>query len=188
MHLPALDLIFEEVSKEFESRDAAMKSFDTRAGTVLAFSAALAAFAPGDQAIGSSLGRVVAIAAAGLAVYSLLPRKFPALKPDEARVYLSLQRDEALLRLLDTKIAMANEAAGIIKRKAQRLKYAIIATGAAVLLLASGAWAGETGKEHRSWPTTTVPTTTAHPAMPVQPPRPRTQAPNPSVPAATPSP
>lgn len=158
-------LVAAEVNREYADRAADLRGLDSKGGGVLAFAGALAAFAPAQTLLLVRMGRVAAIAAAVLAVCSLVPRDYPALSPLELRRYLREDADTSRIRILDTKIEAAIQAASVIRSKSKWLKRAILLISLAMVLVAAGAWHGTppTSKEQRTWPTTT--TTATPPPM-----------------------
>jgi len=167
-------LVAAEVDREFADREADLRGLDNKGSGVLAFAGALAAFAPAQTFFLVRLGRLTAIAAAALAAYSLVPRDYPVLSPLALRKYLGEDPNITRIRILDTKIKAADEAAAVIRSKSKRLKRAIVVLSLAVVLVAAGAWHGTpTTKEHGNWPPTTASTphqTTPAPTLNPSPP------------------
>jgi hypothetical protein len=106
---------------------------------VLGFAGILVAIGNGATVALAVAGRVAAVAAAVLALWAFLPRKYPVLDMRKFRDrYLRADLEFTTLHILDTEIRMEERASALLERKAFRLKMAVGLLAAAVLLIATG--------------------------------------------------
>jgi hypothetical protein len=104
---------------------------------VLGFAGILVAIGNGATVALAVAGRVAA--AAVLALWAFLPRKYPVLDMRKFRDrYLRADLEFTTLHILDTEIRMEERASAPLERKAFRLKMAVGLLAAAVLLIATG--------------------------------------------------
>ncbi|HTJ75645.1 MAG TPA: hypothetical protein VL337_09800 [Acidimicrobiales bacterium] len=137
--LPSLEVLLDAVRTQREQQLGHFESLDTKAGVVVGFSGAIAALAKDVDKIVAKAGVGMAVVAAALAVLSFWPRGQPvfALRPMRDSL-LTADAKVTRLRLLDTEIAMAEEASGLIAQKARWLGLALVALLASVAFLVSG--------------------------------------------------
>ena len=143
MGLPSLDIIADEVRRERDRQLSHFDSVDTKAGIVLGFAGAIASLASRESSVLSLVGAIGASAAALLALWAFFPRRYPVLDLLPLRdLYIRAQEEFAKLHLVDTQILMAQRAAELIRRKAFRLKCALVSLGLAIPMTAVGALLG----------------------------------------------
>lgn len=136
LKLPSLSLIREQLNHELELQLRHFDALDAKAGIVLGFAAALVALAGGNATSLGLAGGVTAGLSALVALGAFVPRKYPVVNTRSLRdkyVHAELQFTE--LHLLDTSVAMNEEAANLLKRKARWLIAAIALLAGAALLL-----------------------------------------------------
>lgn len=111
---------------------------DNKAGIVVGFAGVVVAIAEGLKLLAIA-GRLAAVVAALLALWSFLPRTYPVLDTRKLRDrYLRADPEFTKLHLLDTQIRMEERASALLDRKAFRLKLAVGFLAAAVLFIAVG--------------------------------------------------
>lgn len=138
LSLPALDLVYSEVSDEYDSRDRTLGSLDTKAASAIGFFGALAAFAEGSAGTAAGAGRIVSVVAAAMCAFALFPRKVPGRDPKAFRSLASKSEADAKLEILDWKIWAACEMAVALRSKAARLKRAAIVGAVGFALIVGG--------------------------------------------------
>lgn len=134
----SLEPILEEVKTEREFQLRHFDALDSKAGIILGFAGALVALSPsGDQVIDA--GRYAAVASGLLALRTFWPRRFWSMGLRPLRdLYLASEPAFTRLRILDTQIEMTEQLSRTLHGKAQRLKLAMVALAAAVLLMSVG--------------------------------------------------
>ncbi len=117
--VPSLALLVTQVASEREGMNAHAESLDTKAGVVLGFSGVLVGLGATTQSVVSDrlvfqIGLAGAVAAALLAAWAFLPRRYPVLEVYRLRQsYLTAPQAETRLHLLDTQVQMVLEAAAL---------------------------------------------------------------------------
>ena len=134
--LPSLHLLSDVTSDELTAHERRVAGLDSKAGVLLGFSGVLVALSSsnlvGPLAYASATLAGIAAIMAGLA---FVPRRFPAVDLLNLRnYYLTAQEDYTRLRLLDTRIAMAQEVKESLKWKARFVTSAAYSLGVAVAL------------------------------------------------------
>ncbi len=136
--LPSLDLVALRVQAQLEHQLQHFDGLDNKAGIVVGFAGVVVAIAEGLRLLAIA-GRLAAVLAALLALWSFLPRRYPVLDTRKLRDrYLRADPEFTKLHLLDTQIRMEERASVLLDRKAFRLKLAVACLAAAVLLMAAG--------------------------------------------------
>ncbi|MGH2827743.1 MAG: hypothetical protein ACRDKF_12305 [Actinomycetota bacterium] len=137
--LPSLELIASRVETQLDFQLRHFDGLDNKAGIVLGFAGILVAIGNGATVALAVAGRVVAVAAAMLALWAFLPRKYPVLDMRKLRNrYLRADLEFTKLHLLDTEIRMEERASSLLGLKAFRLKLAVGFLAVAVFLTAAG--------------------------------------------------
>ena len=137
--LPSLHVLVVAVRAQREQQLGHFESLDTKAGVVVGFSGAIAALAKDVEQVVAKVGVASAVVAAALAVLSFWPRGQPVFELRRLRdTLLTLAPEVTELRLLDTEIAMAEEASRLLAGKARWLRAALLALVASVALLVGG--------------------------------------------------
>jgi hypothetical protein len=137
--LPSLDVLLDAVRTQREQQLGHFESLDSKAGVVIGFSGAIAALASDVEPVLAKVGVCLAVVAAVLAVLCFWPRDQPVFQLRRLRDTLLTQEPAATaLTLLDTEIAMAEEASRLIAQKARWLNAALLALVGAVAFLVSG--------------------------------------------------
>ena len=138
-NIRSLDVVWDQVRIEREVQLAHFDALDTKAGIVLGFAGALVALAPAGSIVLIDIGRAVAVASGGFALWTVWPRRVWATDLRALRdLYLPADPLFARLRLLDTQIQMAESLADLLSRKALRLKLGMALLLSAALLTAIG--------------------------------------------------
>ncbi|MBV9660128.1 MAG: hypothetical protein JO337_03115 [Acidimicrobiales bacterium] len=120
------------------------ESLDTKAGVVLGFAGVLVGLGATAQTDISSevtfeVGLGFAVLAAVLAALSFLPRRYPVLQVARLRENnLTAREEETKLELLDTEIAMVDEAAMMVRTKGGRVQGAVISLAVGASLVVAG--------------------------------------------------
>lgn len=120
------------------------ESLDAKAGIVLGFTGVLVGLGATAQAMIAEnvifqVGLGVGVAAAVLAAWAFLPRKYPVLEVLPLRdTYLTAPEAETQLDLLDTQIDMVSQAADLVKRKGLRVGLSIGCLAIAAALVVVG--------------------------------------------------
>lgn len=136
--LPSLDLIALRVQAQLEHQLRHFDGLDNKAGIVVGFAGVVVAITEGLKPLAIA-GRLAAVLAALLALWSFLPRRYPVLDTRKLRDrYLRADPEFTKLHLLDTQIRMEERASSLLGRKAFRLKLAAVCLAGAVLLIAAG--------------------------------------------------
>lgn len=112
---------------------------DTKAGVALAAAGLLVSLAAKEGGILHLAAISFAGATAFLAALSILPRAYPVLYPQRLRSYVTWTKDEAQLKILDTRIAAYNSASKSIQVKGRLLQATVGALFLAVLFTALSA-------------------------------------------------
>ncbi len=141
--LPSLSILLEQVASERATMDSHAESLDTKAGVVLGFTGVLVGLGATAQAMISEngvfqAGLGVAVAAALLATWAFVPRRYPVLEVQVLRGNLTATEAETQLELLDTQIEMVREAAVLVRRKGLRVGLSIACLAAAAALVVIG--------------------------------------------------
>lgn len=142
--LPSLPILLEQVAAERETMRAHAESLDTKAGVVLGFTGVLVGLGASAQpaisknaAFQTGLG--FAVAAALLAAWAFLPRRYPVLQVHRLRNgYLTTAEPETQLVLLDTQIEMVGETSDLVKRKGRRVGLSVVCLAIAAGLMVIG--------------------------------------------------
>jgi hypothetical protein len=142
--LPSLKVLLDQVAAERETMNAHAESLDTKAGVILGFAGVLVGLGATAQAAISSdavfqSGLAVAVAAAGLAAWSVLPRPYPVMQVLPARQkLLGARESETQLQLLDLQIKMVMEVAEQVKKKGARVRWSVTCLAIATALIVIG--------------------------------------------------
>jgi len=142
--LPSLDLVASQVAIERATMSSHAESLDTKAGVVLGFAGVLVGLGATAQTDISSevtfeVGLGFAVLAAVLAALSFLPRRYPVLQVARLRENnLTAREEETKLELLDTEIAMVDEAAMMVRTKGGRVQGAVISLAVGASLVVAG--------------------------------------------------
>lgn len=142
--LPSCKILLDQVAKERETMNAHADSLDTRAGFILGFAGVLVGLGAtaGSKVTADTVfqsGLAVAVVAAVLAAWAVLPRPYPILQVLPARQkLLSSPESETQLQLLDTQIKMVMDATDQVRQKGIRVMWSIVCLSAAVLLVVVG--------------------------------------------------
>jgi len=141
--LPSLSILLEQVASERATMNSHAESLDTKAGVVLGFTGVLVGLGATAQAMIAEngvfqAGLGVAVAAAFLATWAFVPRRYPVLEVQVLRGNLTTPEDETQLELLDTQIEMVREAAVLVRRKGFRVGLSIGCLAAAAALVVIG--------------------------------------------------
>jgi hypothetical protein len=135
--LPSLALISDIVRDERATQNLHFQALDTKAGVILGFSSALVALGGrGDRTL-ATIGQIVAVLAALIALWSFL-RSYPVVDLRALREqYLGAEEPFTQLHVLDTEIEMTAQASDLLAHKARRLKWSMLG-----LVWAAGILAG----------------------------------------------
>lgn len=137
--LPSLELIAGAVAGELEALTHHVEALDTKAGVILGFAGVLAGLAVSRGQPIAQLGIIIDVVAGLLAVFAFLPRKWPVLRAKSLREkYLTAQATGTQLHLLDTRIAMVEEASDLLARKGKLVTYALVSLMVAIALIVGG--------------------------------------------------
>ena len=130
----SLDLLLEINQSERHAQLSHFDSLDTKAGLVLGFAGVLIA-------LGNETGSLIGIAsiiaaafAAGAAVASFWPRKFPSIDPTRLGDYAVSELAFTQLTVLDTLEVMLVETQSLLEVKSRRLKWALASLSLGALL------------------------------------------------------
>lgn len=136
--LRSLDPILEEVRSERAAQLRHFDTLDTKAGITLGFAGAMVALAPTGALI-VDLGRLAGAVSGILALSTFWPRGYWSTNLLQLRdLYLTSEPEFTKLNLLDTQIGMSRQLGGVLKEKAERLKWAMGFLALAALLTAFG--------------------------------------------------
>lgn len=120
-----LTLVLTEVRARRDADIKHFESLDTKAGILLGFSGALAAFPVSGEPSLIAVGRIAAVAATIGALTALLPRRFPVLFGASLRTrHAHSSREEAIAALIDYLIQAEGPAARVLRLKARLLVLA----------------------------------------------------------------
>lgn len=134
----SLPQILAQVERERDSQARYFDQLDAKAGVTLGFAGILVALGPSGSWL-VDLGRLGAAVSGLLALLAFWPRRYPGLDIRELRnLYLAAEPTFTELHVLDVQIKMTEDAADSLKRKAMRLKVAMLALISAALLTATG--------------------------------------------------
>lgn len=137
--LRSLDVVVREAQGELDAQLRHFDALDSRAGVVLGFAGALVALAPHDPALLILSGRLAAVGSGMWSLSTFWPRTVTTTNLRHLRdAYLAADPAFTRLRLLDTPIGMAERLSTDLRKKARRLKLAMISLAIAVLLIAVG--------------------------------------------------
>ena len=142
--LPSLKILLDQVASERETMNAHADGLDAKAGVTLGFAGILVGLGATAQATISTnavfqSGLAVAVVAAGLAAWAVLPRPYPVMQVLPARQkYLTAGESETQLQLLDLQIKMVMEIAEQVKRKGSRLRWSVTCLAVATALVVIG--------------------------------------------------
>ena len=150
--LPSLKILLDQVAAERETMNAHAESLDGKAGVILGFAGVLVGLGATAQAAISTnavfqSGLAVAVVAAGLAAWAVLPRPYPVMQVLPARQkFLTASESETQLQLLDLQIEMVVEAAEQVKRKGSRVRWSVtcLAIAAALVVIGTLSAGGQT--------------------------------------------
>ena len=134
--LPSLTLLSDEVVREIEVQERRTDALDSKAGVVLGFAGVLVPLSLANlHGNLAHVGAGFAGLAALLASVGFVPRSTPALALPQLRAsYLTADEEFTKLRLLDTRIAMHEQAAKSLKTKANLIIGAVATLAVAVIL------------------------------------------------------
>jgi hypothetical protein len=131
--LPALALVSDAICEELDAQERRGDAIDTKAGLVLGLAGVLASIQlhsiAGAQLAALSLDGLAAVTA----LLALRPRPFPALTPRRIRGYAAWGRDQADLKILDTRIELYETTKKKLNWKANLLSFAFVTLLAAVV-------------------------------------------------------
>ncbi len=135
----SLEVVLEVVRRERDAQLRHWDALDAKGGVMLGFAAALAALAPMDVNVVVDAGRILAVAGGLAALVAFWPRRYTAVKVRKLRDrYLASEPKFARLHLLDTEIAISEEVAVTLDRKASRVKWSMSLLAGGALLVAIG--------------------------------------------------
>jgi hypothetical protein len=127
------------VRREREAQLKHWDALDGKAGVMLGFAGALAALAPANVNAFVDIGRVMAVVGALVALWAFWPRGYGAVEVRAFRErYLASEPTFARLHLTDTQIAVGEELAVTLGRKATRVKWSMGLLAGGALLVAAG--------------------------------------------------
>jgi hypothetical protein len=142
--MPSLSLLAGQVASERDTMNAHAESLDAKAGVILGFAGVLVGLGATAQSVISEngvfqAGLGVAVAAALLAAWAFLPRRYPVLEVQPLRDdYLTAPEVETQLDLLDTQIEMIRQAAELVKHKGRRVGLSVGCLAIAATLIVIG--------------------------------------------------
>jgi hypothetical protein len=141
--MPSLEVLLDQVASERATISSHGESLDTKAGVVLGFAGVLVGLGATVQAAVSNtvvfrVGLGVAVVAALFAVWAFIPRRYPVLEVVPMRESLTWDEAHTRLALLDTQIAMVEQAAALVKKKGWRIQAAVMCLAAAAALVVAG--------------------------------------------------
>lgn len=142
--LPSLKILLDQVAAERETMNTHAESLDAKAGVTLGFTGVLVGLGATAQAAITTnavfqSGLVVAVVAAGLAAWAVLPRRYPVIQVLPARQkFLTAGERETQLQLLDLQIQMVMEVAEQVKRKGSRVRWSVTCLAIATALVVIG--------------------------------------------------
>lgn len=137
--MPSLEYLSKEVQAEREAYVRHFDGLDTKAGVLLGFSGVLVALATRSSSPLGALAAFAALLAVIFAFSAYAPRQSPVLDMLHIRErYLTADERFTRLHLLDTKVVMIQEFAGILREKALRLKIGLVLLGVSGSLLLAG--------------------------------------------------
>jgi hypothetical protein len=143
-----------QVASERDGMNMHAESLDTKAGVVLGFAGVLVGLGATAQSIVTDrlvfqIGLSSAVAAALLAAWAFLPRRYPVLEVYRLRQsYLTAPEAETRLHLLDTQIQMVQEAADLVKRKGRRIRVSVGCLANAAAFVVAGTLIATGGQSH----------------------------------------
>jgi len=128
----------EEVRIERAAQLEHFDALDGKAGIVLGFAGVIVALAPSHHLV-VGLGRIAAVVAGLIALWAFQPRKFQLTDVFALREkYLAAEPQFTKLILLDAQISMMLATSRLLKRKALKLRLAMVTLAAAVVLVSIG--------------------------------------------------
>ena len=137
-------IVLAQVAAERETINAHAESLDSKAGVVSGFAGVLVGLgATAKVAVSGGvifqIGLAVAVVAAFLAAWAVLPRRYPVLEVERLRqANLTASEAETRLELLDTQIVMVKEAATLVRQKGWRVRAAVGSLAVAAALVVAG--------------------------------------------------
>jgi hypothetical protein len=135
----SLDVVERVVDRERQAQLQHFDALDSKAGVMLGFAGALAALAPAAVNGIVDGGRFVAVGGALMGLWAFWPRSYGAVTLRALRGrYLASEPAFARIHLTDTQIAVAEELAATLDRKALRVKLAMSFLAASSILVAAG--------------------------------------------------
>lgn len=135
----ALDVVERIVDRERQAQLQHFDALDAKAGVMLGFAGALAALAPAAVNVIVDCGRLVAVGGALMGLRAFWPRSYGAVKLRAFRErYLASEPGFARLHLMDTQIAVSEELAVTLERKAFRVRLSMSFLAASSVLVAAG--------------------------------------------------
>lgn len=142
--LPSLSLVADQAAAEREALQGHAESLDAKAGVILGFAGVLVGLGATAQMVISEnwyfrVGLMLGVAAAALAAWALLPRKYPVVELGRLREkYLTAPEDETKLQLLDVQIDMVVQITNLLQIKGRKLSAAVSCLALAAGLVVVG--------------------------------------------------
>ena len=144
---PSIGLVRRELDRQVHEQGARGVSFDTKAGLLLAFGAALIGSAPDDPNLVRIISLLFAASALVAAVAAMFPRVGASIGPAELRnKYLMEPPEETELALLDTRIFLYEKDEGRLNSKVFRMKVTVVLLVISVFFLLGATLVGSAQK------------------------------------------
>ena len=134
----SLDVVERIVDRERQAQ-LHFDALDSKAGVMLGFAGALAALAPAAVNVIVDAGRFVAVGGALMGLWAFWPRSYGVVTLRAFRDrYLASEPSFTRIHLADTQIAVAEELAATLERKAFRVKLSMSFLATSSILVATG--------------------------------------------------
>lgn len=144
---PSIGLVRRELDRQVLEQGARGASFDTKAGLLLAFGAALIGSAPDHPDFVRIISMLFAASALVAAVAAMFPRVGASIGPAELRnKYLMEAPEDTDLALLDTRIFLYEKDEGRLNSKVFRMKISVALLVTSVFFLLGATLVGSTQK------------------------------------------
>lgn len=146
---PSLEVIRAELDLRLTEQDRRGAAFDSRAGIVIGSAGALIGLTAPPSNWVNLLAMLVAAGAVFAAAWAIWPRVAGAIDPRTVRnTYLTTDKEETQLRLLDTRIVLFEKDQARLEDKGRRVKWSALILGGAILAVGVGSMVDFVSDDH----------------------------------------